>query len=86
LTPMYARVHEKYMANTNGTAISWFEPSFEDISGYVHNVGFKTPPGGEIGSTNHVLNDHTYCCQLGYTCPDGDPDVQYEAECLTWHQ
>jgi len=27
--------------------------------------GFNKPPGGEIVSPNHVLNDHTYCCQLG---------------------
>ena len=25
-------------------------------------AGFTNPPGGEIGSANHVLNDHSYCC------------------------
>lgn len=63
----------------------WFEPGFPDIRGKARPVGFTEPPGGEYGSPNHVLNDHTYCCQLGYTCPDGDPDVQYEADCLAWH-
>lgn len=50
LSPMFARVHEKYMANWNNTAISWFEPGFPDITNYVHNVGYTVPPGGEIGS------------------------------------
>jgi hypothetical protein len=45
-----------------------FEPGqFPDMIGLgteavVWNLGFKTPPGGKIGSANHVLNDHTYCC------------------------
>jgi len=32
--------------------------------GLVFNLGFEKPPGGELNSKNHVLNDHTYCCQL----------------------
>ncbi len=32
--------------------------------GIVNNLGFETPPGGKKNSSNHVLNDHTYCCQL----------------------
>lgn len=30
--------------------------------GIVTPVGFEVPPGGEIGSETHILNDHTYCC------------------------
>ena len=30
--------------------------------GLVFNLGFEKPPGGELNSKNHVLNDHTYCC------------------------
>lgn len=25
-------------------------------------AGFTHPPGGQVGSANHVLNDHSYCC------------------------
>jgi hypothetical protein len=58
-----------------------FEPGqFPDMLalGVVHPVfhlGFETPPGGEIGSPHHMLNDHTYCCQLGpNTCTaTGEP-------------
>lgn len=63
LQPMFARINDKYMANWNDTSIMWFEPGFSDLSPTVHPVGFTVPPGGEIGSVNHVMNDHTYCCQ-----------------------
>jgi hypothetical protein len=48
--------------------IMMFEPGqFPDMVGLgpeavVWHLGFEKPPGGEIGSANHVLNDHTYCC------------------------
>ena len=51
-------------------------------------MGFTEPPGGEIGSANHVLNDHTYCCQLGgdpSPCATGEPDPALADECLAWH-
>lgn len=35
-----------------------FEPGLID---QLYPVGFEKPPGGEIGSTNHILNDHIYC-------------------------
>jgi hypothetical protein len=63
---MYARIYERYQKN-DPNSLMWFEPaSFPDevgvLSGIVIPVGFITPPGAEIGSPNHVLNDHTYCC------------------------
>ena len=66
LAPMYARIYERYQKN-DPNSLMWFEPaSFPDevgvLSGIVFPVGFITPPGAEIGSPNHVLNDHTYCC------------------------
>jgi len=70
----------------------WFEPvplpdEVGVLSGFVFPVGFKTPPGGEIGSDKHVLNDHTYCCQLSATeCLTGEPTIAHEAECLEWHE
>ena len=66
LTPVYERVFEVYQAN-NEDSIMWFEPGqYPDeigiLGGIVRPVGFEKPPGGEIGSNKHVLNDHTYCC------------------------
>ena len=66
LAPMYAEINARYEAN-DPESIMWFEPAtFPDVvgafGGKIFPVGFKTPPGGEIGSPRHVLNDHTYCC------------------------
>lgn len=88
---MYTRIFEKYQKN-DPTSVMWFEPaSFPDeigiLSGVVVPVGFLTPPGGEIGSPNHVLNDHTYCCQLSATaCLSGEPDLNLAAQCHSWHE
>lgn len=59
----------------------WFEPGqFPDELGisdylkFVFDLGFTNPPGGEIGSKHHVLNDHSYCCQILGTCDKtGEP-------------
>ena len=94
LAPTYAKIFEKYISNDE-KAIMWFEPVVSpDIDGWlnggtVYPVGFKTPPGGKIGSANHVLNDHTYCCQLGGNpspCASGEPDPALADECLVWHK
>jgi len=70
LAPLYSKIYAKYM-NANTENIMAFEPGqFPDslpkdvpvIGGDVFNVGFEKPPGAEIGSVNHILNDHTYCC------------------------
>lgn len=69
LVPMYTRVFEKYKA-ANPESVMFFEPGqFPDTYPYgrygmVNKLGFETPPGGQVGSPNHVLNDHTYCCGL----------------------
>jgi hypothetical protein len=81
------------MTNSNGESAMWFMPaSFPDevglgpLGGVVFPVGFETPPGGEIGSPNHVLNDHTYCCQLSPgICATGEPSTDKAKECLKWH-
>ena len=92
LAPTYERVFEKYVAN-DPQALMWFEPvTGPDVAGWlldgtIFPVGFKTPPGGEIGSANHVLNDHTYCCQLGGDpCASGEPDPARADDCLAWHK
>lgn len=70
----------------------WFEPvPFPDevgyLSGFVFPVGFQSPPGGDLGSNKHVLNDHTYCCQLSSKeCATGEPQVEHADICLDWHE
>jgi len=53
----------------------------------VHKLGFDTPPGGKIGSDQHVLNDHTYCCQLApdVCSANGEPSSDIAERCLAWH-
>lgn len=88
LAPMYAKIHERFENKTQ----MWFEPvPFPDeagvMNGFVFDVGFKTPPGGEIGSNMHVLNDHTYCCQLSFSeCTTGEPKIEDADKCLKWHE
>jgi len=90
LAPMYARVFERYQKN-DSESIMWFEPAtFPDIvsnfGGIITEVGFEVPPGGEIGSSHHVLNDHTYCCQLNReVCASGEPSTDKTQECYDWH-
>ena len=66
LAPMYEQVFVKYQSLDKKQQM-WFEPvPFPDevgiLSGAVFPVGFQTPPGVDMGSNIHVLNDHTYCC------------------------
>lgn len=86
LQPLYADIFDKYYANSNDT-IMWFEPNtFPNVigmpfgggkvPGIIIPAGFTEPPGAEIGSQNHVLNDHTYCCQLNSeVCASGEPNM-----------
>ena len=91
LAPMYAKIFEKYQ-NHDSTKQMWFEPvPFPDFypvfGGEVFSVGFTTPPGGEIGSNRHALNDHTYCCQMsGDECTTGEPKVEDADKCLSFHE
>jgi len=63
----------------------WFEPTqFPDayplFGGWVPAVGYEIPPGGEIGSKTHILNDHAYCCGLSATeCAAGEPQMAHAA-------
>jgi len=55
--------------------------------GLIFPAGFEKPPGAEIGSKNHVFNDHTYCCTIaGDGCATGEPAPDTYDECLDWHQ
>lgn len=89
LTPIYERIFEKYQ-EADKDNMMWFEPAQfpDELPGIVWNLGFKKPPGGEIGSPNHVLNDHTYCCQLNpKICAEtGEPQADTAKECYDWHK
>ena len=74
-------------------SLMFFEPGqFPDEAGigpgFVFHTGFTEPPGGQIGSPNHLLNDHTYCCQLGTDiCKEtGEPKKEDAEKCLEWHE
>ena len=92
LAPLYTKINAKLQAASSAN-IMWFEPGqFPDTlpftkEGLVMNVGFDVPPGGQIGSKNHVLNDHTYCCQLSPSiCATGEPLPSDKERCGLWHQ
>lgn len=49
-------------------------------------MGFTAPPGGDFNSTKHVVNDHTYCCQLSASiCAAGEPSLDDAVVCRDWH-
>ena len=92
LAPLYSDIEKVYEKN-DPTSKMWFEPVQETdvlgvLGGLVFNVGFESPPGAEIGSARHVLNDHVYCCQLtsDMCTATGEPGPQYEKQCEEFHQ
>jgi hypothetical protein len=76
LAPLYEKVFAKYKKHNPDTIMYFETGQFPDSYwGNVFAAGFDKPPGGEINSPNHVLNDHSYCCQLGGgICDSGEPD------------
>merc|ERR1712032_839258 len=80
------------MGANDENSLMWFEPvivpdTLPLFGGLVFPVGFKQPPGGELGSDKHVLNDHTYCCELmGTVCATGEPDISLGDECFAFHK
>ena len=91
LQPLFNRTFVEAYKPADESKIMFFEPTqFPDtmgvLGGIVWNLGFTTPPGGEIGSSVHVLNDHTYCCQLDpAVCATGEPNPAYKDKCEEWH-
>lgn len=57
---MYANIYKEY-SNIDTDKMMAFEPTPMPPDA-IANVGFKTPPGADIGSTHHIMNEHTYCC------------------------
>ena len=91
LTPLYEKIYEKYQQNDPSKAM-WFEPTpFPDqiglMKGFNFPVGFQSPPGADLGSSVHVLNDHTYCCARNpQECPNGEPQLAHAEICKEWHE
>uniref|UniRef100_A0A7S3CRF8 Glycoside hydrolase family 5 domain-containing protein n=1 Tax=Strombidium rassoulzadegani TaxID=1082188 RepID=A0A7S3CRF8_9SPIT len=91
LQPLYELIYKQYK-EASPDNIMFFEPSqFPDeigaLGGYVFPLGFTAPPGGQKGSPFHVLNDHTYCCQLdaNICSSTGEPKQSDAAQCYDWH-
>ena len=91
LSPMYAKLFERYQAHDPEQSM-WFEPgpfpdSFGFFGGFIFPVGFESPPGGEKGSDKHVLNVHTYCCAMDMAeCEaTGEPQPAHAQDCQNWH-
>jgi hypothetical protein len=65
----------------------WFEPA---MAPNFEGIGFETPPGGEIGSSKHLLNEHSYCCGANLDfqniCATGEPDIKFAKTCEHYHK
>jgi endoglycosylceramidase len=91
LQPLFNRTFVEAYQPADSSKIMFFEPTqFPDtmgiLGGIVWNLGFTKPPGAENGSPVHVLNDHTYCCQLDpAVCATGEPNPSYKDACQDWH-
>ena len=98
LNPLYTRVFDKLKAADSNSIMMFEMPPFPDQLGvnlfgkqFDLNpaVGFAKPPGAEIGSKNHALNFHTYCCAMNFdVCAEtGEPLPKYldSGECRQWH-
>lgn len=96
LAPLYADIYD-ILQKPDKNATLWFEPAqfFDWINirigdhqllEWVRPLGFDVPPGGEKNSRTHVLNDHSYCCQMGISiCDDGEPHADVMDECRDFH-
>lgn len=51
------------------------------------NLGFTEAPGGAEYSSLHVLNDHTYCCEVSVDmCATGEPPLDQAEVCRKFHE
>ena len=87
---MYKRAFNEY-AKADDSKIMMFEGTqFPDIvgvmGGIVNPVGFQELPGGNDSASTQVLNEHTYCCQMGASvCATGEPPLSLRSECESFH-
>jgi endoglycosylceramidase len=90
LSPMYGRAFDEYMKADDSKIMMFEGTQFPDIvgafGGIINPVGFQELPGGNDRSSNQVLNEHTYCCQMGASvCATGEPPVSLKKECASFH-
>ena len=98
LAPLYKRIQGN-VTKFEEDNVLFFEPGqmpdeIMDAVNFVLGIdlfkdrGFTKPPGGEFNSPNHVLNAHTYCCNVWPSmCSDwGQPDFGSAATCSRWHE
>ncbi len=54
----------------------------------INAAGFTEAPGGQEFANLQVLNDHTYCCQLGpgICAATGEPTLDMKDKCVSFHQ
>lgn len=96
LQPLFARIQKEAYQLVSNDSIMYFEHGVTDqgdfslfdyvLKVFVVPVGYSKPPGGEIGSRNHALNSHSYCCAFTPVCNEkGEPKPESEYECQGIH-
>lgn len=60
IAPLYTDIYKAYSKIDEGSIMA-FEPTPLPPDA-LFNMGFQTPPGGEVNSAHHIMNEHTYCC------------------------
>jgi hypothetical protein len=91
LAPMYERLYNEAYHKHAPESVMWFEANQVPDSigvggGLIFPVGFEKPPGGEIGSHYHILNDHTYCCAASASaCANAEPLAANAELCKSYH-
>ncbi|TNV80325.1 hypothetical protein FGO68_gene10517 [Halteria grandinella] len=91
LEPLYSRTYlEAYKPADAGNMMFFEAAEFPDemgiFGGLVFNLGFTKPPGGEMNSAYHVVNDHTYCFQLVNSQNPLQSYGRNNTQCRLWHE
>lgn len=89
LTAFYEKANTVIRQHTTEQQV-FFEPPQTDVlpffHGLVEHVGFPSAPGGAQDAGFQVLNDHTYCCQIGKDiCKTGEPTLEEAQTCKDFH-
>mmetsp|Transcript_28691 Transcript_28691/g.51076 ORF Transcript_28691/g.51076 Transcript_28691/m.51076 type:complete len:527 (-) Transcript_28691:326-1906(-) len=89
LTAFYEKANVVVRKQTTTQQV-FFEPPQTDVlpffHGLVEHVGFTSAPGGVQNQGYQVLNDHTYCCQIGKNiCKTGEPTLAEAQTCKDFH-
>ena len=87
---MFKRAYDAYQSHDTSKIMMFEGSQFPDewgvAGGIVFNTGYDSLPGGD-NVNNQLLNDHTYCCQMGAdVCSSGEPPISMKEECYKWHE